>query len=455
MTSGSLRLRLLAGGAAFIVAALALAALGLSLLFKAHVERWLDVQLTASLDRLISGLDVGPDGGIVLARPPDDPRFRQPLSGLYWQVFIEPDGPVLRSRSLWDFALELPGEGEVDDTVHHHLVAGPAGQTLYLLDRRVALPARLGGGIVEAAVALDDAEVRAAVWRFARALIPYLVLLGGLLTAAAWLQVSFGLRPLARVREKLAAIGSGARRRLGGGFPNEVQPLATEIDGLLEARETQIAKARARAADLAHGFKTPLQVLVSDVARLKAKGEAEIATEIEDIAGVMQRLVDRQLARARLGDAGGEAQANVHDCCASVVGVMRRTAHGERLDWQIDTDKAFAARIDPTDLTEALGNLVENAARHARSRVDISAEADAGAVVVTICDDGPGIASDQCESLRRRGARLDTSGSGAGLGLAIVGDIADAWGGALDFDNTQKGFCVRLTLPRAHGRAAS
>jgi len=454
MTSGSLRLRLLAGGAAFIVAALALAALGLSLLFKAHVERWLDVQLTASLDRLISGLDVGPDGEIVLARPPDDPRFRQPLSGLYWQVFVEPDGPVLRSRSLWDFELALPGEGAVDDTVHHHVVAGPAGQKLYLLDRRVALPTRLGGGIVEAAVALDDAQVRAAVWRFARALIPYLILLGGLLTAAAWLQVSFGLRPLARVREKLAAIGSGARRRLGGGFPNEVQPLATEIDGLLDSREAQVAKARARAADLAHGFKTPLQVLVSDVARLRAKGEVEIATEVENIAGVMQRLVDRQLARARLGDAGAESHANVHDCCASVVGVMRRTAQGERLDWRIDTDKAFAARIDPTDLTEALGNLVENAARHARSRVAIAAGADAGTIVVTICDDGPGIPSEQYESLRRRGARLDTSGSGAGLGLAIVGDIAEAWGGALDFENTQNGFCVRLALPRATSREA-
>jgi signal transduction histidine kinase len=449
MTSGSLRLRLLAGGAAFIVAALALAALGLSLLFKSHAERWLDVQLTASLDRLISGLDVGPDGGIVLARSPDDPRFRQPLSGLYWQVFVEPDGPVLRSRSLWDFELELPSEAAVDDAVHHHLVAGPAGQTLYLLQRRVALPARLGGGTVEAAVALNDAEVRAAVWRFARALLPYLGLLGGLLTVAAWLQVSFGLRPLARMREKLAAIGSGERRRLGGGFPNEVQPLATEIDGLLEAREAQIGKARARAADLAHGFKTPLQVLVADVARLKAKGEVAIAAEIDGIAGVMQRLVDRQLARARLGDASTEATANLHACCVSVVGVMRRTAQGEPLDWVVDVDTSLAARVDPADLTEALGNLVENAARHARGRVALAAATDAGNIVLTVCDDGPGMPSDQCESLRRRGARLDTSGSGAGLGLAIVGDIAEVWGGALDFENTQSGFCVRLMLPRA------
>jgi hypothetical protein len=127
----------------------------------------------------------------------------------------------------------------------HHYVAGPRSD-LYLLQRRVKLPARLGSHTARAAVAIDDADVRSAVRRFAGALVPFLLVLAALLTAAAWAQVAIGLRPLAAMRSKLAGIGSGERRRLGGGFPDEVLPLAREIDTLLDARERQIER-RARA----------------------------------------------------------------------------------------------------------------------------------------------------------------------------------------------------------------
>ncbi len=220
-----------------------------------------------------------------MVRPPTDPRFQRALSGLYWQVAVEPDGPVLRSRSLWDFDIALPLETTVDDQVHHYSLPGPDKQTLHLLQRHIQLPTRLGGDTARVAVAVDDAEIGAAVRRFAGALVPLLVVLAALLTAAAWAQVSIGLRPLTAMRRKLAAIGSGNARRLGGGFPDEVLPLAREIDTLLEARDRQIDKARARAADLAHGLKTPLQLLSSDAERLKAKGEDELAAEIEEIAG--------------------------------------------------------------------------------------------------------------------------------------------------------------------------
>lgn len=449
MRPGSLRLRLLAGAGAFILAAVALSALGLAVLFKAHVERWVDTQLSAGLDRLIAGLDLDADGKLAVVRPPDDPRFGRPFSGLYWEAKVEPDGPVLRSRSLWDFEIALPAEQAVDDAVHHHLVAGPAGQMLYLLQRRVELPARLGSRTVRAAVALDDAEVRDAVWRFAGALIPLLSLLTVLLIAAAWIQVSFGLRPLGAMRDKLAAIGSGARQKLGGGFPDEVQPLADEFDALLDARERQIEKARQRAADLAHGLKTPLQVLASDAARLKAKGEEEIAAEVEEISDVMRRLVERQLARARLAEAGANVSADVRACAVRVVRVIERTAAGERLEWEVDIAVGLAARIDPDDLTEALGNLVENAARHARTRVVIAARAGTEGVAITVRDDGPGVPRTRHADIRQRGARLDTSGSGAGLGLAIVDDIAEAWGGSLALDTTPNGFCARLSVPAA------
>lgn len=447
-SAGSLRLRLLLAAGSFILVAIILSGLGLSVLFERHVERWIDGELGTRLDQLIAGIDAGPGGELVVARPPADPRFEQPHSGLYWEVAVEPDGPVMRSRSLWDYEIALPPEAAVDDAVRHHRVEGPKGQTLYLIQRRVELPARLGAKMVRAAVGLDTAELRAAVWRFARALAPFLLLLGLLLTLAAWAQVAVGLKPLKAMRQKLEAIGLGERRRLGTGLPDEVQPLASEIDSLLDQRDRQIDKARARAADLAHALKTPLQVLHGDAEQLKAKGEIELGQAIEGLSRDMQGHVERQLARARMG-ADVNASANVSKVAGRVVRVMKRAPDGQRLNWWIEVPTTLAARIDPEDLAEALGNLIENAARHAKARVTIAGKTEGEVVSISVTDDGPGIPHERQTEMLRRGARLDTSGPGAGLGLAIVSDIADAWSGTLNFETLKSGFRVDLRLPQA------
>ena len=453
MSFGSLRLRLLAGAAAFVLAAIALSAIGLTILFQRHVERWVDAELSSHLDQLIARIDNGADGQLAVTRPPADPRFQRALSGLYWQVKVEPDGPVLRSRSLWDFEIALPAENEVDNRVHNHSVAGPDGQTLHLLQRRIELPARLGDRTARVAVAIDDAEVSAAVRRFAGALLPFLVVLAALLTAAAWAQVTIGLQPLAEMRSKLEAIGSGEACRLGSGFPDEVLPLAREIDTLLDARERQIEKARARASDLAHGLKTPLQLLSGDAERLKAKGENELADEIEDIAGAMRRHVERELARARSGSNAANVSANIVSITQRVVRVMERTLEGKRVTWTVDVPAGLMARIDPEDLTEALGNLAENAARHAQSTVSVMARAEDDTIVLAVIDDGPGIPPARAQEALRRGGRLDSSGS-AGLGLAIVGDIADAWGATLSVESPERGCRIILRIPHARVPAA-
>ena len=391
MKFGSLRLRLLAGAAAFVVAAIALSAVGLTLLFERHVERWVDIELATDLDQVIAAIDAGTDGKLAIVRQPVDPRFQRALSGLYWQVVVEPDGPILRSRSLWDFDIAPPPQREVDDKVTSYDLPGPDSQTLHVLQRRIELPERLGRRTARVAVGIDDAELSAAVRRFAGALIPFLVVLAALLTAAAWGQVAIGLRPLAAMRRKLAAIGSGEARRLGIDFPDEVLPLAREIDTLLDARERQVEKARTRAADLAHGLKTPLQLLSSDAERLKAKGENELAEEIEDIADSMRRHVERELVRARSGANAANASASVAAVAQRVVRVAERTPHGKRVTWTVDILPDLMARIDTEDLTEALGNLAENAARHAHSTVTLRARAEEGVVVLAVIDDGPGI----------------------------------------------------------------
>ena len=433
-------------GIGSVLLALCLSAFGLLFLFERHVERRVEAELRIHLDQLIAGLERDAEGELVLARSPADPRFNQPLSGLQWQIVIELDGTILRSRSLWDDVLALPPKPMISGTVHQHRLKDPSGSSVLALERDLALPAWLGGSEIRAVVAHDTGEIRAATRAFAGDLVPFLALIGALLIAAAWTQVAVGLRPLSTIRDRLAAIRSGASRRLGANFPDEVGPLATEIDELLSARELQIEKAKARAADLAHGLKTPLQVLAGDIARLQAKGETTMAENIAEVAAAMRRNVERELARARIADGSANGRADVGNVVRQVVAVVRRTPDGTRLEWVVDLPPNLEARIDPDDLAEALGNLVENAARHACRTVEITGHDGGGTAMIAISDDGPGIPEEQLADVLKRGGRLDSSNSGTGLGLAIVSDIAAAWGATLNLKNTGRGLLAELRL---------
>jgi signal transduction histidine kinase len=164
------------------------------------------------------------------------------------------------------------------------------------------------------------------------------------------------------------------------------------------------------------------------------------------LVGAMNRHVERELTRARLGAGAVQACANVREVTERVINVVRRTPAGQVLNWCIDIPSALAARIDPDDLAEALGNLIENAAHYAQSRVEITGHRSPDHVLVTITDDGPGIPAQRVAEALTRGGRLDTSGSGTGLGLAIVSDIAEAWGGCLSIEAGLPGLRARLRL---------
>lgn len=445
--SGSLRFRLLAASAVSIAAALTVAGFVFVRLFEAHSERRIVDELRVNLDQIVARIERDPEGRLILASPLADPRFGQFQSGLYWQV-VAPD-QTLRSRSLWDQTIALPADPLTDGGIHQHRIAGPGVGELLVLERAIELPERLGGQTVRAAVAVDARDLAAATRAFARDLLPYLLFLGVLLTMAAAAQVFVGLRPLSVLRARLAAVRSDSGRRLEGNFPQEVEPLVSELNALLDARERQVEKARARAADLAHGLRTPLQVLAGDVARLRSRGENAEADEIEAVVSGMNRHVERELVRARSASAGGTASAAVAPVVDQVLRVVRRTPSGSRIGWTVDIPAELKARIHPDDLAEAIGNLVENAARHAAATVAVTAARKADRVVIAIEDDGPGIPADQTDLVLARGGRLDQSGPGAGLGLAIVGEIAEAWGGGLILGNAEPGLRVEIELPAA------
>jgi signal transduction histidine kinase len=445
VNSGSLRLRLLGAGVVAVAVVLAAAALGLSLLFERHVERRVLAELSAELDLLAAGVDFDQAGLLAVVRPPSDPRLSQPFSGYYWQVRI--GDQVMRSRSLWDSELNTQ-DRSVPGTLSSYRTDGPAaGERLTVAERVVILPDRLGKAEARIAVAIDRNEITAATTAFRADLLPYLGLVGALILAAGFAQVTVGLRPLAAVRRRLAAIKGGKSERLGKGYPQEVQPLVDEVDALLDASDAAVDRARFRASDLAHALKTPLQILAGDIDRLRSKGDLETAENIAVVAAAMRRVAEHELARTRAVHGGPRKSVDVAAVVDQVLNVIQRTPQGDRLVWTTEVDPNLTVRLDDESLTEALGNVLENAARHAKQAVTIKATSNARTVSIDIVDDGDGIAADRLHDVLKRGVRLDEKGSG--LGLAIVAEIAAAHGGKVELENRNPGLAVRLEFPKA------
>ena len=332
MTRNSLWLRLVVGGAAAILVALTIAGIALTVLFERHVARTIAGDLDVHLRQLLAGIDVDPEGRLIVTRPPADPRFADPLSGLYWQIGDD-RGQLLRSRSLWDTTLSLPVDEVVAGDVHHHEATGPAGARLLIAERQVRLTIASQSVPVRAAVAVDLARVTAAGTAFAKELAVALALLGLVLAAATSVQVALGLRPLDALRKGIADIRSGGSLRLPQAVPTEVLPLVEEVNALLDSQDQEIEHSRGRAADLAHGLKTPLAALAADAARLRERGESTIALDIEVVGDTMRRHVDRELARARVrGRArrGTGASTELAPLVRSLIATLSRTPSGVR-----------------------------------------------------------------------------------------------------------------------------
>ena len=449
MNRHSLRLRLVAGGFVAILMALAIAGGVLVLVFERHVARTIAQDLDVHLKQLLAGIDVDPQGKLMLAQTPVDPRFADPLSGLYWQV-SDDRGQLLRSRSMWDSTIKLPVDRLTPGETHQHEASGPGDQLVLVAERAVTLSADGKPVIVRLAVAEDIARVSAATSAFAKDLATALVLLGCVLALATWIQVGVGLRPLAALRRGVADIRAGRSRHLPSSVPPEVRPLVEEVNALVDAQEGEIERSRSRAADLAHGLKTPLAALAADASRLREKGEHDIAQDIETAGEAMSRHVDRELARARVrGRARNQTatSTNAEPLVRALITTLSRTPNGARVTFEKILPDDLCVPLDRTDLAEVLGNLLENAAHHAAGRVRITTGERAPSIVVE--DDGKGIEPTHMSRMRERGTRLDEQGGGAGLGLAIVQDVLDAYGWGLELSKSELGGLKATIAPRS------
>lgn len=416
-----------------ILAALAVSWLAMTWLFERHIERREIAELTRIGRELAANVRPAPLDDVMVQTLMTDPRLRKPMGGLYWQVSSSKG--MQRSMSLWDQALTPPADAPADDW-GSRIAAGPFGDRLLLVERSVR-PDRNGPAVL-IQVASGEKGLRAARREFGRDLALFLAGLWVVLSAAAALQVTLGLAPLARVRDDLARLRKSPSARMSDEHPQEIAPLAEAINALAEAREGDLARARRRAGDLAHSLKTPLAALSAQSRRAREAGAAEAADGLDAAIAAVSSALEAELARARAAaarEAAFAAETAPLVVAERLVAVLERTTDGERLIFDVEIPAELRVPVSEDAVTEMLGALIENAARFARRQVRISGEAG----VLRVEDDGPGMDEGRAEAALARGARLDEAGPGHGLGLAIVRDLAEASGAALRMDRSDLG----------------
>jgi signal transduction histidine kinase len=299
--SASLAWRLVLGAAGLITVALAVAAVALPQLYRSGLERQFDSQLDHILYRLITRITVERDQDVTLGEPVTEQDFESAYSGFYWQIAIE-GKVILASRSLAGYALALPRPKAVRSDVHYdaafpQAVDGP--QDLRVVTRTVPYES-IGKDLVYSVAAnrhLLDQNV--ADFRLTTVLV--ILGLGMVLVGTVFLQVRYGLRPIRRIPEALSAIRSGETDRLTGSFSAEVEPLAREINALLDHNAAVVDRARTHVGNLAHALKTPIAVLTNEAA-----GRAgDFAQTVAGQVGIMKEQVEHHLSRARLAARAG------------------------------------------------------------------------------------------------------------------------------------------------------
>jgi len=276
------------------------------------------------------------------------------------------------------------------------------------------------------------------------------ILAGLSVMAAGLLGLRQGLMPFRRLRERLMAVRMGEDRRVEGVYPSEVQPLIDDLNALLEDREKAVKRAFATAGDLAHGLKTPLALLAQEADRAGAAGNPELAESIVQQVERMSRQVNYHLARARAAASGaaGAAPCPVASCADALVRTVLKLYAGRAIEISSNIASDLCARVQREDLDEMLGNLLDNACKWANSRIVMEASRIDTLLVLTLDDDGPGLAHDLRTVVLERGVRIDEAAPGSGLGLAIVRDLAELYGGSISLDDSPLGgLRARISLP--------
>ncbi|MGE0595443.1 MAG: sensor histidine kinase [Hyphomonadaceae bacterium] len=427
----------------------------------------IDPEISSVADNLIGNAGPGLEGDLALRDLPYDPRYLQPLSGRYFQIArIGEDGALevqQISPSLFDVAIVIPPDemrhligADATPGPHYHDIEGPDDVPLRIIAQVAEIPNLEGRYLFVVGIAPREIIGPAANL----ALIAFAAFVGLcvlMVLAVTVLQVRIGLEPLRQLRRDIASVRRGQSERLGGDYAAELQPVASELNALVDHNREVVERARRHVGNLAHALKTPIAVLKNAAAEGKAEN-AVLKQSIDEMEG----FVERQLRRARVAaraEAGAGAQAatinyrtpvltNLEDL---VFMMEQKYDHQKAIDIALEANADATFRGEREDLLEMAANLLDNACKYGKSivRVTLEPPADAsGLLEIVVEDDGPGLRDQDLAQAMARGTRLDEAAPGQGLGLSILKDTADLYAGEVIFERSALGgLKARLRLP--------
>jgi two-component system, OmpR family, sensor histidine kinase PhoQ len=410
-------------------------------LSRRSVDEVLDRQMVA----LIAATEPQPDGGYAPAMSNLDPWLETPHSGVYAQIHAQQH--EWRSPSSAGLKIDF---GKPLRQGQRNLAYSMVGYD------RVAIESRgiqfegspENANVLTFTVAVSLGPFEEQLWRFRQQLVGWFIglMLALLVTLAALLHWVLG--PARRLEREIHAVEEGRSERLGGGYPRELAGVARNLNALLAGERKRVARYRDTLGNLAHSLKTPLAVMRSSV---HGAGAETVSAEIDRMSGIIEHQLKR--AAASGGALFGQAPVDVAQVAGELRGTLVRVYAAKDLVIELAIAPGTQFIGDRGDLTELVGNLLDNACKWCRSRVRLAASAEAGAdprerLTLTVQDDGPGISAEDRPRVLQRGARADEKVPGHGLGLAMVQDTVELYGGRLEIDTSPLGGArISLRLP--------
>jgi two-component system, OmpR family, sensor histidine kinase PhoQ len=414
--------------------------------FRVLSQRSVDEVLDRQMVSLIAAAEPQANGSYAPAPHTLDPRLETPRSGLYAQI--------LSPQHEW----RSPSTAGLDADFGALLTGGQRDLTYGTFGHdRVAIARRSiqfeddpsGARSLTFSVAASLSPYEEQLWRFRRQLVGWFIglMLALLVTLAALLR--WVLSPVRRLEREIHQVEEGRTETLSGGYPRELSGVAGNLNALLVGERKRVTRYRDTLGNLAHSLKTPLAVMRASLQRGE-EGAARVSGEIDRMSGIIEHQLKR--AAASGGALLGAAPVEVTQVAAELRSALLRVYADKDLAIELAVAPGAQFIGDRGDLVELLGNLLDNACKWCRSRVRLTATSDehAGArerLSLTVEDDGPGISAEHRARVLQRGVRADESVPGYGLGLAMVRDTVDLYGGRLAIDTSPMGgarFSLRL-----------
>ncbi len=409
--------------------------------------------LDGHLITLLGAAEPDDYGALALPERIREPRFGQIGSGLYGVLRDEEGAVIWRSKSA--LGLKIP-DGEIPD-IGQQLFAREA-----LADNTPLLTLSL---VVE--WEFDDGDSKSYLFKVAESLDSFNAqvagfrgqLFGWFAAVAATMLLAFSfllrglMKPLRKIEKEIGEIESGSRASLSDRFPTELTGVARNMNLLIDSERARSDRYRVTLDNLAHSLKTPLAAMRA----LLGEGQSEqFGSRFDEQIDRMDEIVRYQLRKpaTSVADNPVRQSVSVEKEVARLIAGLKKVYHDKSPEFEVSIEAGMQFRGDTGDFLELAGNLLDNACKWCERKVRISVEPTVGAraiasgMVLSVSDDGPGIPQDAADALLQRGMRLDEATPGHGIGLAVVKDIAQSYGGQLLIQESKLGGAeITVSIP--------